>query len=54
MNKIDTILDITKEWYHEDKENHIILPLLLNKKQNTFSGYAGGMKIWHLFSILIC
>ena len=36
MNKIDTILDITKEWYHEDKENHIILSLLLNKNKILF------------------
>lgn len=52
MNKIDTILDTSKEWYHEDKENHIILSLLLNKEQNTFSGYAGGMKIEDMASLL--
>lgn len=52
MNKIDTILDTSKEWCHEDKENHIILSLLLNKEQNTFSGYAGGMKIEDMATLI--
>lgn len=53
MDKIDTILDTSEKWYHENEENHVILSLLLNKEQNIFSGYAGGMKIWHLLFIFI-
>lgn len=52
MDKIDTILSTSEKWYHENEENHVILSLLLNKEQNIFSGYAGGMKVEDIASLI--
>lgn len=45
MDKIDIIIDTSEEWYHENVENHVILSILLNKEQNIFSSFVGGMEI---------
>lgn len=52
MDKIDIIIDTSEEWYHENVENHVILSILLNKEQNIFSGFVGGMEIEDMANLI--